>query len=70
MSKNNFSIWESTRIQIYKINFPANTYISTKYFANIKELEFLPKYFADMLRDLTDAIKSSYPGVKKKSFNL
>ena len=38
--------------------------------AYINELECPPQYIADMLRDLADAIMTSYPEVKNNSSNL
>ena len=38
--------------------------------AYINEHECPPQYIADMLRDLADAIMTSYPEVKNNSSNL
>ena len=61
MTKNNLYIWGPTNLQINKIILPAYTDLSKKCVANIKHLDCPPQYIADMLRNLTEAIMSSYP---------
>ena len=66
MSKNNFNRWEPTKPQIDNIILPAYTDLSKKCVSYIKELDCPPQYVADMLRDLADAIMTSYPSLKEK----
>ena len=70
MTKNNFKRWEPTKRQIEDIILPAYTDLSKKCVKYIKELDCPPQYIADMLRDLADAIMTSYPQVKDTSSNL
>ena len=70
MDKNNIDKWEPTKLQIDDIILPVYTDLSKKCVSYIKELECPPQYIADMLRDLTDAIMTSYPEVKNNSSNL
>ena len=70
MDKNNFNRWEPTKQQIDDIILPAYTDLSKRCVSYIKELECPPQYIADMLRDLADAIITSYPEVKNNSPNL
>ncbi len=69
MDKNSITRWEPTKLQIDNI-IPAYTDFSKRCVACIKELECTPKYIADILRDLADAIMTSYPEVKDNSSNL
>ena len=69
MDKNNINRWEPTKLQIDDIILPANTDLSKRCVSYIKELECQPRYIDDMLRDLADAIMTSYPEVKEKSSN-
>ena len=57
-------------MQIDNIILPAYTDLSKRCVAYINELECPPQYIADMLRDLADAIMTSYPEVKNNSSNL
>ena len=70
MDKNNINRWEPTKLQIDDIILPANTVLSKRCVSYIKELECPPRYIADMLRDLADAIMTSYPEVKDNSSSL
>ena len=70
MPKNNQVRWEPTKLQIDGIVLPAYTNLSKRCVSYIKELECPPQYIADMLRDLADAIMTSYPEVKNNSSNL
>ena len=70
MDKNNINRWEPTKLQIDDIILPAYTDLSKRCVSYIKELECPPLYIADMLRDLADAIMTSYPEVKDNSSNL
>ena len=56
--------WEPTKPQVDNIILPAHTFISQKCVAYIKELKCTPQNIAAMLRDITDAIMTSYPEVK------
>tara|TARA_B100001057_G_scaffold87694_1_gene83630 strand:- start:249 stop:461 length:213 start_codon:yes stop_codon:yes gene_type:complete len=69
MDKNNINKWEPTKLQINDIILPAYTDLSKRCVSSIKELECSPQYIADLLRDLADAIMSSYPELKDKSSN-
>ncbi len=66
MNKNNINRWEPTKLQIDDIILPDYTYLSNRCVTYINELECSPQYIADMLRDLADAIMTSYPKVKKR----
>ena len=70
MSKNNINEWEPTKLQIHNIILPAYTDTSKRCVAYINKLGCPPKYIADMLRDIADAIMTSYPEVKDNSSNL
>ena len=70
MSKNNIKKWEPTKLQIDNIILPAYNDISKNCVAYINKLECPPQYIADMLRDIADAIMTSYPEVKDNSSNL
>ena len=70
MLKKNTNRWEPTKLQIDKIILPAYTDLSQRSVSYIKQLECPPQYIADMLRDLADAIMTSYPEVKDNSSNL
>ena len=70
MSEKNTNKWEPTKLQIDEIILPAYTDLSMRCVSFIKQLECPPQYIADMLRDLADAIMTSYPEVKKNSSNL
>ena len=70
MSNNNANKWEPTKLQIDKIILPAYTDLSKRCVSYIKQLECPPQYIAEMLRDLADAIMTSYPEVKEKNSNL
>ena len=58
---NNIRRWEPTKLQIDNIILPAYTDLSKRSVSYINELECPPQYIADMLRDLADAIMTSYP---------
>jgi len=70
MDKKNINRWEPTKLQIDNIILPAYTDLSKRCVSYINELECPPQYIADMLRDLADAIMTSYPEVKNNSSNL
>ena len=70
MDKNNTYRWDPKKLQIDSIILPAYTNLSKRCIAYINELECSPQYIADMLRDLADAIMTSYPEVKNNSSNL
>ena len=63
--KINLNGGQYSKIQFDEIIFSDYKDLSKKYISYIKELWCPPKYIADMLRDLADSIKTSYPGVKK-----
>ena len=54
-------------MQIDEIIFPLCTNLSKRCVSYIKKLDCPPQYIADMLRDLADAIMTSYPEVKNKN---
>ena len=70
MPKNNFNRWEPTKLQIDEIILPAYTNLSKRCLAYIKELDYPPQYIADMLRDLAEAIMTSYPEFKGNNSTL
>ncbi len=70
MDKKNINRWEPTKLQIDNIILPAYTDLSKRCVSYINELECPPQYIADMLRDLADAIMTSYHEVKNNSSNL
>ena len=51
------------------LSYLAYTDLSKQCVSHIKELECPAEYIADMLRDLTDSIMTSYPEVKHKNSN-
>ena len=67
MSNKNTNRWEPTKLQIDEIILPAYTDLSKRCVSYIKQLDCPPQYIADMLRDLADAIMTSYPEVKNKN---
>ena len=67
MSETNGDRWEPTKLQIDEILIPAYTDLSKKCFSYIKQIESPPQYIADMLRDLANAIMTSYPEFKNKN---
>ena len=67
MSEKNTNIWEATKHQTDDIIPPAYTNLSKRCVSYIKKLECPPQYIADMLRDLADAIMTSYPKVKNNN---
>ena len=70
MDKNIINRWEPIKLQIDNNSLTAYTHLSKRCVAYINELECPPQYIADMLRDLADAIMTSYPEVKNNSSNL
>ena len=67
MNKDNINRGEPTKLQIDNIILPAYTELSKRCVCYIKELKCPPQYIADMLRDLADAIMTSYPKVKNNN---
>ena len=67
MSEKNTNRWEPTKLQIDEIILPAYSELSKRCVSYIGQLECPPQYIADMLRDLADAIMTSYPKVKNKN---
>ena len=67
MSEKNPNRWEPTKYQIDDIILDAYADLSKRSFSYIKKLECPPQYIADMLKDLADAIMTSYPEVKNKN---
>ena len=70
MSNKNTIKWEPTKLQIDEIILPAYTDLSKSCVSYIKQLECPPEYMADMLRDLAEAIITSYPSVQDKNSTL
>ena len=71
MDKNITNRWEPTNLQIDDTILPAYTDLSNRCVAYINELECPTQYIADMVRDLADAIMTSYPKDKNNhSSNL
>ena len=64
MSEKNTNRWKSTKLKIDEIILPAYTDLSKGFVSHIKLLECPPQYIADMLKDLADAIMTSYPEFK------
>ncbi len=64
MNKNITNRWQPTKRQIDDIILPAYSDLSKKCVSYIKELECPPQYIADMLRDLAEAIMTSYPEIQ------
>ena len=67
MSNKNANKWEPNKLQMDEIILPAYADLSKRCVSYIKQLECPPQYIADMLRDLADAIMTSYPEVKEKN---
>ena len=67
MQNKNINRWEPTKSQIDEIILPAYTKLSKNCVSYIKQLNCPPKYMPDMLRDLSDAIMTSYHEVKEKN---
>ena len=70
MSNKNTNKWKPTKFQIDEIILPAYSDLSKCCVSYIKQLECPPQYIADMLRDLADAIITSYPEVNDKNSTL
>ena len=66
MSKSNLNRWEPTKKQIDEIILPAYSDLSKRCVSFIKELDCPPQYISDMLKDLAEAIMTSYPEHKNK----
>ena len=64
MNKNIKNICKPTKQRIDDIVMPSYTELSKKCISYIKELKCPKQYIADMLRNLADAIITSYPKVK------
>jgi len=64
MSEKNTNIWKPTKLPIDEIILPAYTDLSKRCVSHIKQLECPPQYILDMLKDLADAIMTSYPEFK------
>ena len=67
MSEKNNNRWEPTKVQIDEIILPAYNDFAKRCNSCIKQLECPSQNIADMLRDLADAIMTSYPEVKNKN---
>ena len=67
MSEKNTNRWGPTKLDIDEIILHAYTNLSKRCVSYIKKLDCPPQYIADMLRDLADAIMTSYPEVKNKN---
>ena len=61
MTSSNLNRWEPTKLQIDEIILPAYSDLSKRCVSCINELNCPPQYMADMLRDLAEAIMTSYP---------
>ena len=70
MSRNNSNRLESTKLKNEEIILPAYTYLPKICFNPNKDLDCPPEYIADMLRDLAEAILTSYPKFKENSSEL
>ena len=70
MSNKNENKWEPTKLQIDEVILPAYTDLSKRCVSYINQLECPPQYIADMLRDLADAIMTSYPELKEENSTL
>ena len=66
MSKSNLNRWEPTKKQIDEIILPAYYDLSKRCISFINELDCPPQYISDMLKDLDEAIMTSYPEYKNK----
>ena len=66
MSKKIEKRWNLIKLQIDEIILPHYLELSKRFISFIEKLERLSRYLADMLRDLEDAIMTSYPKVKEK----
>ena len=67
MSEKNTHRWGPTKLKINEIILPAYTDLSKRCVSYIKQLECPRQYIAYMLRDLADAIMTSYPEFKNKN---
>ena len=67
MSEKNTNRLKPTKLQINEIILTVYAYLSKRCVTYINKLECPPQYIADMLRDLADAIMTSYPEVKNKN---
>ena len=60
--------WRPSKTQFDDLILPAYTFISGKCVAYIQELKCHPQYIADMIRDVADAIMTTYPEVKNNNY--
>ena len=67
MPNKNINRWDPTKSQIDEIILLAYTNLPKISVSYIKQLNFLPQYIVDILRDLADAMMTSYPEVKEKN---
>ena len=58
---------EPTKLQKNEIILPAHTLLTKRFVSHINHLECHIQYIADMLKDLADAMLTSYPEVKNKN---
>ena len=67
MSNKSTNRWKPTKLQIDEVILPAYKDLSKSRVSFTKQLEYRTQYIADMLRDLADAIMTSYSEVKNKN---
>ena len=61
---------EPTKLQNDEIILPVNNEFPKRCIGYNKEFDYLPKYIADMLRDIAEAKINSYPELKGNSSGL
>ena len=66
MSKKIEKRWDLIKLKIDEIILPLYLELSKRLISFIEKLECPSRYLADILRDLADAIMTSYPKVKEK----
>lgn len=67
MLEKNTNTWEPKKLRMDEIILPAYTDLSKRCLSYIKQLECPLQQFVDTLRDLADAIMTSYPELKNKN---
>ena len=70
MSIKNKNKWEPNKTQLDDVILPVYTDMSKKCVFYIRKVECPPKYIADMLKEIANAIISSYPEDQDNISNL
>ena len=70
MSNKNTHKWELSKLQLDEIILSKYTDLSKNCVSYTYEINSPQQYIADMLRNVADAIMTSYPSIQEKNFSL